>query len=91
MRVRTKRDGIKERGNDRPPCKLGDAQLAHFEPEPGRHRYDPPGVTEAGSEGAIQVEEAKSAGIGEGMDASVHLGRPSFGLSGLGEGMGGYL
>lgn len=62
MRVRTKRDGIKERGNDRPPCKLGDAQLAHFESEPRRHRDDLPGVTGAGSEGTIQVDKAESAG-----------------------------
>jgi hypothetical protein len=87
MRVRTELDSSEKRRNDRPPCKFGDdAQLAHFEPEPGRHRDDPPGVTEAGSEGTIQVDKAKSAGIGKGVNASGHLGRPSFGLSGAGAG-----
>jgi hypothetical protein len=47
MRVRTERDSSEKRRNDRPPRKLGDdAQLAHFEPEPRRHRNDLPDVTE---------------------------------------------
>jgi len=72
MRVRTEQDRSEERKNDRPPCKLGDdAQLAHFESEPGRYRDDPHGVTGAGSEGMIQVDKAESAGIG---DAGVHSG-----------------
>jgi hypothetical protein len=85
MRVRTERDKSEKRRNDTPPCKLGDdAQLAHFESEPRRHRDDPPSVTEAGSESTIQVDSAESSGMGKGVDASGHLGRPSFGLSGLG-------
>ena len=41
-------------------------------------------ITEAGSKSTIQVDSAKSAGMGKAVDASGHLGRPSFGLSGLG-------
>jgi hypothetical protein len=85
VRVRTERDSSEKRRNDRPPCKLGDdAELAHFESEPRRYRDDPAGVTEAGSEGTIQVGKAESASMGKGVNASGHLGRPSFGLSGLG-------